>query len=252
MKNISILFLSVIILLIGFEAINSQNVTDEIKSIEDGLMPPVLIKNEKNITYNIYDRMEHYHVPGVSIAVVKNRKLHWAKAYGIANTKTGIKINENTLFQAGSISKPVAALAILKLVEEGKVELDEDVNTYLDNWRIPDSKFLADEKVTIRRLLTHSAGMTVHGFPGYKQKNKFPTIEEVLEGKGNTPAIYVDTIPGSIFRYSGGGYTVMEYVVEKISGMPFEKYVSENILEGMDMKNSTYEQPLPKNLIWPE
>lgn len=245
--TIKILLLSFLIQF-NFLKISSQQFEDEIKDIENGLLPSVLFKNENRTKYNIHERMEHYHVPGVSIAVVKDGELRWAKGYGIANSKTETKVDENTLFQAGSISKPVGALAILKMVQEGKVDLDEDVNNYLKKWKIPDSKFLENQKVTIRRLLTHSAGMTVHGFPGYSQKDKFPTIENVLKGKGNTPAIYVDTIPGSIFRYSGGGYTVMEYIVETISGMPFEKYLHENILSKIEMTNSTYEQPLPESL----
>ena len=192
--------------------------------------------------------MDHYDVPGVSIAVIDNGEIKWAKGYGIANTIEGQEVLTKTLFQAGSISKPLAALSVLKLKEDGKIELDEDVNNYLIDWKIPENDFTKDEKVTLRRLLTHSAGMTVHGFPGYQQTDSFPSIEAVLNGKGNTAAIYVDTIPGSLWRYSGGGYTVMEKLVEDISGLPFEEYMAKNILLPMGMENSTYEQPLPSNL----
>jgi len=192
--------------------------------------------------------MDHYDVPGVSIAVIDNGEIKWAKGYGIANTIEGQEVLTKTLFQAGSISKPLAALSVLKLKEDGKIELDEDVNNYLIDWKIQENDFTKDEKVTLRRLLTHSAGMTVHGFPGYQQTDSFPSIEAVLNGKGNTAAIYVDTIPGSLWRYSGGGYTVMEKLVEDISGLPFEEYMAKNILLPMGMENSTYEQPLPSNL----
>ena len=108
--------------------------------------------------------MDHYDVPGVSIAVIDNGEIKWAKGYGIANTIEGQEVLTKTLFQAGSISKPLAALSVLKLKEDGKIELDEDVNNYLIDWKIPENDFTKDEKVTLRRLLTHSAGITVHGF----------------------------------------------------------------------------------------
>jgi CubicO group peptidase (beta-lactamase class C family) len=188
--------------------------------------------------------MKHYNVPGVSIAVVENGKIKWAKGYGIANTETGTKVDSETLFQAGSISKPVAALSVLKLLEDGSVTLDEDVNSYLKNWQIPANEFTQDQKVTLERLLTHTAGMTVHGFPGYTQKDSFPEITDVLNGNGNTPKIVVDTQPGTLWRYSGGGYTVMEKVVEDVSGLPLEDFMEQKILSPIGMNNSTYEQPI--------
>ncbi|PHN08199.1 serine hydrolase domain-containing protein [Flavilitoribacter nigricans] len=224
----------------------AADVSEEINAIENGLLLPIAVKGDSTQGMNIEERMAFHRVPGISIAVVEDGAVKWAKAYGIANTDTGQPVDVQTLFQAGSISKPVAALAALKLAEEGKVDLDEDVNTYLKGWQIPDSKFTAEEKVTLRRLLTHNAGMTVHGFPGYTQQDVFPSIISVLNGEGNTPAIFVDTLPGSIWRYSGGGYTVMEKVVEDVSGQPLEVYLAENILPQFGMTHSTYEQPLPE------
>ena len=220
----------------------------EIQQIENNLLPNIILKDNPPVNFNLTERMEYHKVPGVSIAILKDGKIHWAKGYGFANTNTGTKVDENTLFQAGSISKPLAALGALKLAEEGKIDLDKDVNTYLTGWKVPDSKFLAEENVTIRRLLTHTAGMTVHGFPGYTQTDTFPDIETVLNGEGNTPAIFVDTFPGAMWRYSGGGYTVMEKVVEDVSGMPLEEYLAQNILTPMGLENSTYAQPLPESL----
>jgi CubicO group peptidase (beta-lactamase class C family) len=239
------------LLILSFISCRSDKLTDlptEISIIENGLLPSILVRGDSIKQYHLLDRMDHYHVPGVSIAVVDNGEIKWAKGYGVANTTDELEVQTNTLFQAGSISKPLAALSVLKLMEEGKIEIDEDVNTYLKNWKIPENEFTRDEKVTLRRLLTHTAGMTVHGFPGYQQRDSFPSIETVLNGKGNTPAIFADTIPGSIWRYSGGGYTVMEKLVEDISGLPFEEYMAENILFPIGMENSTYEQPLPSNL----
>lgn len=219
----------------------------EISAVEHGLLPAIMLRGD-TAKYHISERMDFHKVPGASLAVVVEGKIRWAKGYGTARTETGRKVTMNTIFQAGSISKPLAALAALKLVEEGKVGLDEDVNNYLKGWKIPESEFTKHEQVTLRRMLTHSAGMTVHGFPGYPQTDTFPSIEEVLEGKGNTPAILVDTIPGSIWKYSGGGYTVMQKMVEDVSGLPFEVYMDKHILTPLGMVNSTFAQPLPASL----
>ena len=248
MKNVMLIVLTLISLLISCQSDKKIDNTDEINAIENGLLKGITIKGETPETFNILERMKVHNVPGASIAVIIDGELKWAKGYGTANTNNGSKVDNNTLFQAGSISKPVAALAALQLVEAGKLTLDEDANTYLKTWKIPDSKFTEVEKVTLRRLLTHTAGMTVHGFPGYAEKDTFPDINTVLDGKGNTDPIRVDTIPGSIWRYSGGGYTVMEKMVEDVSGLSLEDYMTKNVLAPMEMTNSTYSQPLPKEL----
>jgi len=201
-------------------------------------------KKEKSV----FDRLKHYKVPGVSIAVINNGVIDWARGFGVANIKNKTKVNKETLFQAASISKPFTALAVLKLLEERKIELDEDVNTYLKDWKVPKNEFTEIEKVTLRRLLTHTAGVTVHGFPGYRQKKSLPSTLMVLNGKGNTSVITIDTIPGSIWRYSGGGYTIIQKLIEDVSGISFAKYMDKNILEPMGMNNSTFQQPLPSNL----
>jgi len=218
----------------------------EINTIENTLIKNIQIKGNSIQRFNILERMEYYKVPGVSIAIVENGKIKWAKGYGYANTKTGTKVDANTLFQAGSISKPLAALSVLKLFENDSLELNKDVNYYLKDWQIPENRFTETKKVTLEKLLTHTAGMTVHGFLGYKQTDKFPEIIDVLNGNGNTAKIMVDTIPGSIWRYSGGGYTVMEKIVEDVSGTSFDNYMSKNILLPIGMENSTYQQPITK------
>ncbi len=246
MKRVHLLLLMSSLAFISCTDNKKVAISQEINGIENSLLPTYKIKGDSIVTYNILDRMEYYKVPGVSIALVENGEIKWAKGYGMANTDTNTKVDANTIFQAGSISKPVAALSALKLVEEGKLDLDTDVNTYLKDWQIPANKFTATEKVTLRRLLTHTAGMTVHGFPGYEQKDSFPTIIQVLNGQGNTSKIFVDTIPNSIWRYSGGGYSLMEKIVEDTSKKSLEDYMAEKILTPVGMSNSTYEQPLSK------
>lgn len=218
----------------------------DIEAVENGLTPMVQIKDSV-VHYSIEDRMEHFNVPGVSIALLDNGKIQWAKGYGIANTQNNRTVNSNTLFQAGSISKPLAALSVLKLAEEDRLDLDANVNRYLEDWKLPENKFTEDSSVTPRKLLTHTAGTTVHGFPGYARSDTMPTITAVLDGKGNTPAVRVDTTPGARWSYSGGGYTVLEKVVEDVTDMPLDEYMAREILRPMDMSNSTYEQPLPED-----
>mgnify|MGYP000674803121 CR=1 FL=1 len=227
---------------------NKNQDSNEIQTIENGLLLGTQVEGGSVQTFNILDRMDYYKVPGVSIAVVENGKIKWAKGYGIANTNTELKVDENTMFQAASISKPIAALSVLQLVEKGILDLDEDVNKYLKDWKVPNNEFTKNEKVTLRRLLTHTAGVTVHGFPGYKQTATFPTTTQVLNGEGNTPKIVVDTIPGEIWRYSGGGYTIIQKVIEDVMQLPLEAYMASNILETIGMKNSTFEQPLVNRL----
>lgn len=245
MKKIYFLLFALLLIDTCFAQNDTESLAD-IKAIENGLIATIQIKGDATQTFNINERMELYKVPGVSIAIVENGKIKWAKGYGDANTKTGTKVDTNTLFQAGSISKPLAALAALKLFENDSVALDKDINQYLKNWQIPANKFTTTEKVTLEKLLSHTAGTTVHGFPGYQQTDTFPEIIDVLNGNGNTDKIMVDTIPGSNWRYSGGGYTIMEKVVEDVSGMPLDVYMSKNILLPMGMKNSTYQQPISK------
>lgn len=244
MKGLSLIVVVALLACISCNTDKPINYAIDVQTIENGLLPAILVQGDSVVTFNIQDRMVHHNVPGMSIAVVENGSLKWAKGYGTANTNNEQKVDEKTMFQAGSISKPVAALSALKLVEDGVLDLDQNVNTYLEDWQIPDSKFTNDEIVTLRRLLTHTAGMTVHGFPGYQQTDTFPSVTQVLNGEGNTSRIYVDTLPGSIWRYSGGGYTVMEKVVEDVSGLPLEDYLARHILMPIGMENSTYEQPL--------
>ena len=244
MNRLSFISIIVFLLFISFKNEKQVESSRDLMAIENGLLPAIQVKGEPVKTFNIQERMELHKVPGLSMALVESGKIKWANGYGIANAETGLKVDEHTIFQAGSISKPVAALAALKLAEEGKLDLDQDVNVYLKDWQISDNEFTGEEKVTLRRLLTHTAGMTVHGFPGYMQSDSFPGIIQVLNGEGNTAEIVVNTIPGSNWRYSGGGYTVMEKVVEDVSGLPLEVYMNENILQVIGMDHSSYEQPL--------
>lgn len=224
------------------KATDSQS--DKIYQTETNLISPVFIEGDS--TWTIEDRMAHYGVPGVSIAVIYDGKIEWTKTYGVIDKDDKNPVTKETLFQAGSISKPVAAYGALKLVEVGKIALEEDVNTYLKSWKLPDSEFTNDKKVTLKNMLNHSAGLTVHGFLGYSPDLPVPTLVEVLNGTppANSGAIFVNKKPEENFRYSGGGYTVMQQMMMDVAGKPFPELMKETVLQPLGMANSTYDQPL--------
>jgi CubicO group peptidase (beta-lactamase class C family) len=218
-----------------------------IARVENGLLPGAVIKGAPLAAMKLPERMQFYKIPGVSVAVINDGRIEWARAYGVKDATTKEPVTTETLFQAGSISKPTAALAALKLVQAGKLNLDEDVNVKLVSWKVPENEFTKTQKVTLRRLLTHSAGLTVHGFPGYAADAEVPTLVQVLNGEkpANTGPIRVDTVPGTIWRYSGGGYTIMQQLLVDVEKKPFPEIVREIVLEPAGMKRSTYDQPPP-------
>jgi CubicO group peptidase (beta-lactamase class C family) len=208
----------------------------------------VITKGEPTVTTKLADRMAALHVPGVSIAVIHYGKIEWARGFGVTRLG-GPAVTPDTLFQAASISKPVTAMAVLHLVESGKLNLDADVNQYLKTWKVPANTFTEKTKVTLRELLSHTAGMTVHGFPGYASGSPLPTLVQVLNGEkpANTPAIIVDATPGTNWRYSGGGFVVTQLLLQDVTGQPFPKLLHDTVLAPVGMTRSTYEQPLPQN-----
>jgi CubicO group peptidase (beta-lactamase class C family) len=222
-------------------------VAERIRRVEAGLLPAVVVQGRADQGVRLEERMRALNVPGVSIAVINNGAIEWAKGYGVKEAGGTAPVDTATLFQAASISKPVAAMAALDLVEEGKLALDEDVNLKLKSWQMPPSALAAGKPVTLRRLLTHSGGTTVSGFRGYAASESVPTVLQVLNGAppANSQPIIVDLEPSTRWRYSGGGYTVMQQLVEDAAGKPFPQVMRERVLDKLGMRRSTYEQPLP-------
>jgi CubicO group peptidase (beta-lactamase class C family) len=220
-----------------------------ISRIESGLLPAVIIRGQPPQPMTIANRMAFHKVPGVSVAFFDHGQILWTRAYGFAEVASKKPVTPNTLFQAASISKPVAALAALRLVQDGKLSLDEDVNIKLHTWKVPDNAFTEKEKVTIRRILSHSAGLTVHGFAGYASDESVPTAVQILNGEkpANSDPIRVDVVPGTLWRYSGGGFVILQTLMSDITGKPFPQIMSELVLRPAGMTHSTYEQPLPKD-----
>lgn len=194
--------------------------------------------------------MEFYDVPGVSVAVINDFELDYVESHGVESRTTGEPVTGETLFQAASLTKSVTAMGILSLVQDGTVSLDADVNDYLTSWEVPDNRFQTSQPVTLRRLLSHTAGTTVSGFRGYRYTESVPTLIQILDGEppSNSPPVVVDAVPGSGFSYSGGGFLIAQQVVLDVTGMTFPEFIRERVLDPIGLDHSTFEQPLPDSL----
>ena len=210
------------------------------------LVPATAFDGKFAPTAAIAARQAYYHTPGVSIAVIDDYQVAWAAGFVVIETGSTVQVTPTTLFQAGSVSKPIFALAVMRLVQDGMLDLDEDVNRYLSSWRIPANEDW-QPRITLRQLLSHSAGLTVHGFPGYNSKEALPSVVQILNGEApaNTPKVEVNIIPGLQFRYSGGGMTVAQQVLVDMLGKPFVDIMQELVLAPLGMSESSYAQPLP-------
>jgi CubicO group peptidase (beta-lactamase class C family) len=219
--------------------------SERISRVERGLLPAVLIKGDP--AFSIAERMKFYKVPGLSVAAINNFQIEWARAYGLKDLDTNEPVSTETLFQAGSISKSVNAVVAMKKVEQGRIALDDNINDKLTTWKLPDNQLTSKSKVTLRRLLSHTAGTTVHGFPGYAITEKVPTLPQVLDGSApaNTAPVRVDLEPGTQYRYSGGGTTIAQLALMDIEKKPYPEIALETVLAPLKMTNSTYSQPLP-------
>ncbi len=190
--------------------------------------------------------LAHFHVPGVSVAVIQDFRISWAKAWGVTDAKTGAHVRTDTMFQAASISKPVAAMATLKAVQDGKFGLDQDINTILKSWKLPMDKFPG--AVTPRMLTSHTSGLgDGFGFPGYAPGAARPTIAQVLDGQAPSVLgpVRMERAPLTGYKYSGGGVTIEQQILTDVLNKPFVQIMQETVLGPLRMTNSTYAQPLP-------
>ncbi len=191
--------------------------------------------------------MERMRVPGVSIAVIKDFEIHWAKGYGIADVTAGAPVTTDTIFQAASISKPTAAMGVMRLVQDGRMSLDADVNTYLKSWKLPASEHTRDRPVTLRSLLSHTSGLgDGFGFPGYHPQAPLPTVVQILDGEkpSNTGKVLMERPPFTAFKYSGGGVTVVQLAVTDTTGEAFPALMKRLVLDPIGMRSSGFDQPM--------
>jgi CubicO group peptidase (beta-lactamase class C family) len=220
-----------------------EQATDRVQRVEQGLSLPIQINGRP--VWTLQERMKRYGVPGLGIAVVRNFQVEWAKGYGTRDVATGEPVTEATRFQWASITKPMTAVIALRLAQDGVLDLDRNVNDYLKSWKVPENEFTRQEKVTVRRLLSHDAGVTVSGFRGYAAGEPVPTILQVLDGTApaNNAPIRVDKKPGSGFRYSGGGYTILQLLIEDVTGLPLAELARDLLFKPAGMTRSTIGPP---------
>jgi CubicO group peptidase (beta-lactamase class C family) len=213
-------------------------------NIEQGLADPDIDVSELSID----ELLERFNVPGVSIAVIRDFDIHWAKGYGIADVESGAAVNTETLFQAASISKPVNAMALLKAAEEGRFSIDEDVNKLLSSWQIPESEHTESAFVTPRMLASHTSGLGDGlGFPGYEPQVAFPSLPQIFDGaeQSNVGVVRMARPPMTAFHYSGGGVTILQQLLLDTYDKPYAELLQDMVLEPIGMSSSTFQQPLP-------
>ncbi len=224
---------------------NSQSTADHIHAVETKLSSGEAISGHPRQLMNLTERMTYHHVPGASIAVIHRGKIEWAHGYGVQDIG-GEPVTTDTLFSAASISKTVTALAVLRLAQEGKIDLDASVNSYLKEWKIPDNQFTAQRPVTTRELLNHTSGIGESLGAIYKP-SEMPTLTQMLNGEqpAKNAAVRVKMVPGTKFEYANDGYLVLQALIVDVTGKPFAEALRGLVLVPLDMNHSTFEAPLP-------
>jgi CubicO group peptidase (beta-lactamase class C family) len=208
--------------------------------LPDGPLPARVIAGQPEPTWTVEARMAAFDVPAVSAAVVDGMDVVWAEAWGLCEKGQSQPATPTTLFQTASISKSVAAIGALRLVRDGLLDLDAEISTVLHNWHLPRGDYQGE--VTLRRLLAHTAGTGVPGFEGYPAQGPFPTLIQMLEGTppANSPAVRLVAPPGEQFSYSGGGYQIVQKLMQDVTGEPFAQIMRERVFEPLGMHDSTY------------
>ena len=215
------------------------------------MLPAIVFEDAHEPHWSITERMARYRVPGVSIAVIHGGKLAWSAGYGVRKADDVGVVSSQTLFQAASISKPVAAMVSLEMVRDGLLQLDGGVNSQLHGWKIPVSEMGDSDAITLRQLLSHTSGLGLHGFPGYAEDATLPTLVQVLGGKppANSSPVGLVQAPGAGYRYSGAGYEVMQLLLEETSGQPFAALADQRVLQPLGMRRSAFATTLPSRLV---
>ncbi len=242
--------LGIVALAISFVAACSSSSTDDVQSridaVENNLIAAVINAGSVPAGMSLTDRMQHYLAPGVSIAVINNGAIEWAKGYGVIEAGVTQPVTPDTVFQACSVSKPVSVTGIMLLAQSGTIDISRNVNDYLKSWRLADNTFTTTEKATIQRLMSHTGGTNVSGFFGYPAGSAVPTLFEVLNGTppATTDPIQVVYVPGSRSSYSGGGMEVLQQMAEDVTGISFRTYMNDNLLSKLEMNSSDFVQPM--------
>lgn len=218
-----------------------------IVEIESGLRDFTERRDLSSRMWTPQERMAANNVPGMAVVVIDDGEIILSKGYGILSAGGAEAVDEDTVFSVGSVSKLINAALILRLVDAGKLDLDADVNGILRRWQVPASPFTASEKVTLRRLLSHTSGLSQHGFPDFNPGEALPTIIQTLNGQSPAKHEPVKLLfePGSQMKYSGGGITVSQLVVEEVTGLSYDEAARQYVFAPLKMTRSSFENPLP-------
>jgi CubicO group peptidase (beta-lactamase class C family) len=253
MQSTKLLRLLSLFLIVSYSCFSQQPtystaVEERIKQVERSLGEAVKTDDKPIL---LQDRMKQYGVNGLSIAVIKDYKIEWARGYGFADKESARPVTSETLFQAASISKSINAVGVLRLVQQNKLDLDKDINTYLTSWKFPYDSSKGKKIITLRHILSHTAGLTVHGFRGYAPGEKLPTVVQILNGEApaNSEPVRSMFDAGTRVEYSGGGITISQLIVMDVTGKPYDVYMQQNVLNPLGMKNSFYTAPPPASKI---
>jgi CubicO group peptidase (beta-lactamase class C family) len=246
-----IILLTILIITICNQQTRAQNrkysaaIEERIEQVENNLAGWVLTGADDRWT--LEERMKKYNINGLSIAVINNHQIEWARGYGFAGTGGRQQVTEKTLFQAGSVSKSLNSLGVLLLAQEKKLSLDQDINNYLSDWSFPYDSISSGKVITMIQLLSHTAGLTVSGFPGYKTGETLPAVIQILDGlpPANTSPVRSGFVPGERFSYSGGGTTILQLIITDVSGTAYDEFMKERVLDQLGMKESFFTQPPP-------
>jgi CubicO group peptidase (beta-lactamase class C family) len=227
-----------------FSQTDSKAIEEQIKQVENNLAGPVKI--EGSIGYNILDRMAFYKVKGLSIAVVKDYKIIWAKGYGWADESEKKQVTDKTMFQVASISKSINSIGIMKLVQDKKLDLTKDINDYLVSWKFPYDEVSKGQKITTLNLLTHTGGIS-NGAAMYIYKDTIPSLVQVLNGAKGSNYVYSEASvarslkpPNTEFSYSNHGIAISQIMVSDITKKPYEQYIYETVFKPLGMVSSCY------------
>lgn len=227
----------------------SKEVEIKIQQVEQNLASWVEIENTPK--WNLQERMNYYKIKGISIAVIKDYKIDWARGYGWADLAENRPVTTSTLFQAASISKSLNGFGILKLAQDKKIDIYTDINNYLRSWQFPYDSLSNGKIITIANLLSHTGGINISGFDGYTKVDSLPTIIQILNGgkPSNSDAVKSIFEPNLKYKYSGGGITISQLIIEEVSGKNYAEFMERNILKPIGMQNSFYTNTSSKNKL---
>ena len=231
-------------------ATEASETEQRIAGVESGLLPTLIRRDQAPPAWTLEDRMQHYNAPAVSLAVLEDFEIAWARAWGVIKMGTDTEAKPETLFQFGSISKPVTALLTLRLIAEGSLGLDDPVNERLASWQLPESVAGGAEPVLLRHVLSHGSGIAPFTLPAYAPGDEYPGVLALLENRADRPVPPVVRVrpPGVQFEYSNAGYAVLELLLEDVSGQVFAQLAREKLCEPLGLRSTSFARNLPEEL----